>query len=167
MHNNSLLVFSYRMYHIQTDVVYPRKQRCLLICCYFRCNAISGSVRTYSWVSRDVIISLGVNSKLMHSHRREIVFHCMCWPCVWQQICTISWDFFTPVRHNHQYILGWPPLRLTAKYPSETQEYLLCTFECIYTGNISSSILKITSSGLNFTQYGTFLFVNLPRHCPK
>ena len=31
-----------------------------------------------SWVSRDVIISLGVNSKSMHSHRREIVFHCMC-----------------------------------------------------------------------------------------
>ena len=33
---------------------------------------------SYSWVSRDVIISLGVNSKSMHSHRREIVFHCMC-----------------------------------------------------------------------------------------
>ena len=65
----------------------------------------------------------GANSKSMHSHRREIVFHCMCWPCVWQQICAISWDFFTPVQHNHQYILGWPPLRLTAKYPSETQEY--------------------------------------------
>ena len=32
----------------------------------------------YSWVSRDVIISLGVNSKSTHSHRREIVFHCMC-----------------------------------------------------------------------------------------
>ena len=74
-----------------------------------------------SWVSRDVIISLGVKS--MHSHRREIVFHCTCWPCVWQQICAISWDFFTPVQHNHQYICGWPPLRLTAKYPSETQEY--------------------------------------------
>ena len=28
----------------------------------------------YSWVSRDVIISLGVNSKSMHSHRTEIVF---------------------------------------------------------------------------------------------
>ena len=37
---------------------------------------------TYSWVSCDVIISLGVNSKSMHSHQREIVFHCMCWPCV-------------------------------------------------------------------------------------
>ena len=76
----------------------------------------------YSWVSRDVIILLGVNSKSMHSDLREIVFHCMCWPCVWQQMCAISWDFFTPVQHNHQYILGWPPLRLTAKYPSETQE---------------------------------------------
>ena len=32
----------------------------------------------YSWVSRDVIILLGVNSKSMHSHLREIVFHCMC-----------------------------------------------------------------------------------------
>ena len=32
----------------------------------------------YPWVSRDVIISLGVNSISMHSHRREIVFHCMC-----------------------------------------------------------------------------------------
>ena len=74
----------------------------------------------YSWVSRDVIISLGVNSKSMHSYRREIVFHCMCWLCVWQQICAISWDVFTPVQHNHQYILGWPPLRLTAMYPSET-----------------------------------------------
>ena len=31
----------------------------------------------YSWVSRDVAISLGVNSKSMHSHRREIVFHSM------------------------------------------------------------------------------------------
>ena len=31
-----------------------------------------------SWVSRDVIISLGVNTKSMHSHRGEIVFHCMC-----------------------------------------------------------------------------------------
>ena len=31
-----------------------------------------------SWVSRDVTISLGVNSKSMHSHRREIVFHCLC-----------------------------------------------------------------------------------------
>lgn len=28
-------------------------------------------------------------------------------------------------------------------------------------------ILKITSSGLNFTQYGTFLFVNLPKHWPR
>ena len=28
----------------------------------------------YSWVSRDVITSLGVNSKSMHSHRREIIF---------------------------------------------------------------------------------------------
>ena len=36
------------------------------------------SEKTYSWVSRDVIISLGVNSKSMHSNRREIVFHCMC-----------------------------------------------------------------------------------------
>ena len=44
----------------------------------------------YSWISRDVIISLGVNSKSMHSHRREIVFHCVCRPCVWQQICAIS-----------------------------------------------------------------------------
>ena len=60
----------------------------------------------------------------MHSHQREIAFRCMCWPCVWQQICAISWDFFTPVQHNHQYILGWPPLRLTAEYPSETQEYI-------------------------------------------
>ena len=75
-----------------------------------------------SWVSRDVIISLGVNSKSMHSHRREIVFYIMCWPCVWQQICAISWDLFTPLQHNHRYILGWPPLRLTAKYPSETHE---------------------------------------------
>ena len=50
-----------------------------------------------SWVSRDVIISLGVNSKSMHSHRRDIVFYSMCWPCVWQQICAISWDLFTPV----------------------------------------------------------------------
>ena len=75
-----------------------------------------------SWVSRDVIISLGVNSKSMHRHRKEIVSHRMCWSCVCQQICAISWDFFTPVQHNHQYILGWPPLRLTAKYPSETQE---------------------------------------------
>ena len=31
-----------------------------------------------SWVSRDVIISLEVNTKSMHSHRGEIVFHCMC-----------------------------------------------------------------------------------------
>ena len=31
-----------------------------------------------SWVSRDVIISLEVNSKSMQSHRREIAFHCMC-----------------------------------------------------------------------------------------
>ena len=83
----------------------------------------------YSWVSRDVIISLGINSKSMHSHRREIVFHCMCWPCVWQQICAISWVFFTSVQHNHQYILGWPPLRLTAKYPSETQELARQFFE--------------------------------------
>ena len=71
-------------------------------------------------------ISLGVNSKSIHSHRRQIVFYCRCWPCVWQQIRAISWDFFTSVQHNHQYILGWPPLRLTAKYPSETQE--LSTF---------------------------------------
>ena len=83
---------------------------------------------SYSWVSRDVIISLGVNSKSMHSHRREIVFHCMCWPCVWQQICAISWDLFTPLQHNHEYILGWPPLRLTAKYPSETQELANTTY---------------------------------------
>ena len=77
----------------------------------------------------------GVNSKSMHSHRRKIVFYCMCWPCVWQQICAISWDFFTPVRHNHQYILGRPPLRLTAKYPSETQEYIEVThvIECVDT----------------------------------
>ena len=32
--------------------------------------------------------------------------------------------FFTPVQHNHQYILVWPPLRLTAKYPNESQELL-------------------------------------------
>ena len=32
----------------------------------------------YSWVSSDVIIPLGVNSKSMYSYRREIVFHCMC-----------------------------------------------------------------------------------------
>ena len=51
----------------------------------------------------------------------------MCWPFVWQQICAISWDLFTPVWYNHQYILGWPPLRFTAKCPSETQEY-----ECQY-----------------------------------
>ena len=36
------------------------------------------NINDNSWVSRDVIISLGVNSKSMHSHRREIVFHCMC-----------------------------------------------------------------------------------------
>ena len=70
-------------------------------CCNLR---VSGCVyHIYSRVSRDVIISLGVNSKSMHSHR-EMVFHCMCWPCVWQQICATSWDFFTPVQHNHQYI---------------------------------------------------------------
>ena len=28
-------------------------------------------------------------------------------------------------------------------------------------------ILILTSSGLNLTQYGTFLFVNLPIHWPK
>ena len=28
-------------------------------------------------VSRDVIISLGVNPKSMHSHRRDIVSHCI------------------------------------------------------------------------------------------
>ena len=32
--------------------------------------------------------------------------------------------FFHSSTDNHQYILGWPPLRLTAKYPSETQEYI-------------------------------------------
>ena len=78
----------------------------------------------YSWVSRDVINFTGVNSKLIHSHRREITFHCMCWPFVCQQICAIFWDLFTPVQHNHHYILGSPTLRFTTKCPSETQEFL-------------------------------------------
>ena len=49
----------------------------------------------------------------------------MCWSCLWQQMCVISWDLLAPVQYNHQYILGWPPLRITEKGSSETQELKL------------------------------------------
>ena len=76
----------------------------------------------YSLDSRDAINSTGGQLQIDTQSWREIIFHCTCWPFVWQQICAISWDLFTQVQYNHQYILGWPPLRFTAKCPSEAYE---------------------------------------------
>ena len=58
-------------------------------------------------------------------------FHCMCCPCVWQQKCAFSWDLLAPVQYNHQYILGWPPLRITEKGSSETQEHRQAVQACV------------------------------------
>ena len=105
---------------------------------------------TVLWFHVTSWISLEVNSKSIHSHRRKIVFYCRCWPCVWQQICAISWDFFSLVHHNNQYILGWPTLRLTAKYPSETQEYSnkIC---------LTQLVKSLCLLGIHLALYGWFL----------
>ena len=75
-----------------------------------------------SWVSRDVINFTGGQLQIDTLSSDWKNFHYMCWPCVWQQMRAISWDLLAPVQYNHQYILGWPPLRITEKGSSETQE---------------------------------------------
>ena len=52
--------------------------RCVAVLNWEMANLTRTLENSNSWVSRDVIISLGVNSKSMLSHRRDIVFHCMC-----------------------------------------------------------------------------------------
>ena len=80
----------------------------------------------YSWVSRDVINFLGINSKSIHSHWKEILFHCMCWSFLAANMYNLV-RFVHSGTCNYQYILGtgWPPLRFTAKCPSKTQEYCI------------------------------------------
>ena len=67
---------------------------------------LSTPLRAYSWVSRGVIISLGVNSKSMHGHRREIVFTVCVDLELGSKYVQFREIYLTLVQHNHQYILG-------------------------------------------------------------
>ena len=53
-----------------------------------------------SWVSRDVINFTGGQLQIDTLSSDWKNFHCMCWPCVWQQMCAISWDLLAPVQSS-------------------------------------------------------------------
>ena len=58
-------------------------------------------------------------------------------------MCLILWDLLTPVQHDNQYILGWPPLRFTRKCPSETQEYVNMQIYIFYVFIMFADLMQI------------------------
>ena len=55
----------------------------------------------------------------------------MCCPCVWQQMCAISWDLLAPVQYNHQYIWVDPHSELLEKVPVKPKNTVFS--ECYHT----------------------------------
>ena len=49
-----------------------------------------------SWVSCNIVYFSGVDFKPRCGHRGQINILCMCWPCIWWQICTILYHLLTP-----------------------------------------------------------------------